>query len=240
ADNGRIRLWRTSSRQRLASFDHGAEKAFGVAFANDDETLATSGIDPVVRLWTVSDQSLIMELEGHKDGSRGLDSSRDGKVIVSGSRDNTARVWDAATGEELVTMGHIDSALDLPIAIDTPPVFVSSQAPAPFDFKGNPEKTGLMLGKGVAAAFAFLLGALIIKGVFWFSGARAIARPVVVSVLFAVTAYLGLLIAATLPAEALALWLTIAFVPATVFALMRWIWRATVLRNVSRRTRKPS
>lgn len=238
ADNGRIRIWNTASRQRVASFDHGAEKAFGVAFANDEKTLATSGIDPVIRLWNVEDQSLIAELEGHKDGVRGLDASSDGAIIVSGSRDNTARVWDAVTGEELATMGHIDSAFDLPMAIDTPPVFVSSQAPVPFDFQRHPKKGALMLAKGVAAAFALLLGALIVKGVFWFAKARAIARPVVVTVLFVVASYLGLLIAATLPAEALALWFTIAFVPATVFALLRWIWRMTVLRNLSRRTRK--
>lgn len=240
ADNGRIRIWNTSSRQRVATFDHGAERAFGVAFANNDETLATSGIDPVIRLWNIEDSSLTMELEGHKDGSRGLDSSSDGAVIVSGSRDNTARVWDAVTGEELVTVGHIKSALDLPMAIDTPPVFVSSQAPVPVNFEGNLDKAGMMLGKGVAAAFALLLGALIVKGVFWFSGARSIARPIVVTVLFAAAAYVGLLIAATLPAEALALWFTIAFVPATIFALMRWLWRATILRNVSKRTRKVS
>lgn len=240
ADNGRIRIWNTGSRQRLATFEHGAERAFGVAFANNDETLATSGIDPIIRLWNIVDSSLVMELEGHKDGSRGLDSSSDGMVIVSGSRDNTARVWDAATGEELVTVGHIKSALDLPIAIDTPPVFVSSQAPVPFDFEGKPKKGAMMLGKGIAAALVLLLGALIVKGVFWFTGARSIARPIVVSVLFAAAAYLGLLIAATLPAEALALWLTIAFVPATIFALMRWLWRVTILRNFSKRSRKIS
>ena len=238
ADNGRIRIWNTGSRQRVASFDHGAEKAFAVAFANNDKTLATSGIDPVIRLWNIEDQTVITELEGHKDGVRGLDSSADGAVIVSGSRDNTARVWDAKTGEELATMGHIKSALDLPLAIDTPPVFVSSQAPVPFDFKRHPKKGAMMLAKGIAAAFALLIGALIVKGVFWFTGARSIARPIVVTVLFAVASYLGLLIAATLPAEALALWLTIAFVPATIFAMLRWIWRVTILKNVSRRTRK--
>jgi WD40 repeat protein len=238
AENGRIRIWRTNSRQRLATFNHGAEKAFAVAFANDDKTLATSGVDPVIRLWNIADQTLIAELEGHKDGVRGLDSSSDGSIIVSGSRDNTARIWDAKTGKELVTMGHIKSAIDLPMAIDTPPVFISSQAPVPVDFKKHPETGAYLLGKGVAIAFALLIGALIIKGILWIAGAHSIARPVVVTVLFAVSAYLGLLIAATLPGEALALWLTIAFIPATVFAMLRWVWRKTILSNVTGRTHK--
>ncbi len=238
ADNGKIRIWRTKSRDRLATFNHGAAKAFGVAFANNDKTLATSGIDPVIRLWNIADQTLIAELEGHRDASRALDSSSDGAIIVSGSRDNTARIWDAVTGEELVTMGHISSAIDLPMAIDTPPVFVSSQAPVPVDFNKHPQEAAYLLGKGVLIAAVLLLAALIIKGVLWVVKARAIARTVVVTALFAVSAYVGLLIASALPAEALALWLTLAFVPATIFALLRWIWRATILRNFSRRTRK--
>ncbi len=238
ANNGRVRIWTTSSRQRLATLDHGADRAFAVAFANDDKTLATSGVDPIIRLWNIADQSLIAELEGHKDGVRGLDSPSDGSYIVSGSRDNTARIWDAKTGKELVTMGHIKSAIDLPIAIDTPPVFVTSQAPVPVDFKRNPKKGLYLLGKGIAAAFILLIGALILKGILWVSGARAIARPVVVVVLFTVTAYLGLLTASALPGEALALWLTIAFIPATVFAMMRWVWRKTILSNVTKSRRK--
>lgn len=238
ADNGHIRIWRTKSRDRIATFNHGAAKAFGVAFANGDKTLATSGIDPVIRLWNIADQTLIAELEGHRDASRALDSSADGKIIVSGSRDNTARIWDAVTGEELVTMGHISSAIDLPMAIDTPPVFVSSRAPVPVDFKKHPAKAANLLGKGILIAAALLLAALLIKGVLWIARARAIARLVVVTVLFVVSAYVGLLIASALPGEALALWLTLAFIPATIFALLRWVWRATILRNFSRRTRK--
>ena len=237
ADNGRIRIWNTGSRQRRVTFDHGADKAFGVAFANNDETIATSGIDPVIRLWNIADQELIAELEGHRDGSRGLDSSSDGKVVVSGSRDNTARVWNAMTGEEIATMGHIKSAIDLPFAIDTPPVFVSSQAPVPVDFRNNPNSAASLLGKGIGIAFTILFASLLVKGVFWFSNARGIAQPIVTTVLFAVAAYVGLLIASTLPAEALALWATLAFVPATIFAMLRWAWRSAILKNLSSRTR---
>ena len=238
ADNGRVRVWSTGGRSRVASFDHGAGRAFGVAFVNDDTALATSGIDPVIRIWNIDDQSIIRELEGHSDASRGLDSSSDGMLLVSGSRDNTVRVWDPQTGEELATMGHIDSAIDLPIPLDTPPVFVSSQAPAPVDFKAQPGKAVDLGLKGFAAAFALLLGALILKGLFWLVRLRPLSRIIVVGSLFAVTAYVGLLIASALPAEALALWATLAFLPATAFALFRWIWRSTILANLNKRTRK--
>ena len=239
-DGGVVRVWRADDRNLVASFNHGADRAFAVAFADNDKLLATSGVDPVIRVWDIETKNLVRELEGHKDGVRGLDSTADGKWLVSGSRDNTARVWNAATGKNRITMGHIDSAIDLPIAIDTPPAFVSSQAPVPVDFAKEPQTGATLLGKGFAMAFGLLLVALLVKGFFWVIGLRAVARPVVVIVLFAVAAYSGLLIASALPAEALALWLTIAFVPATIFALFRWVWRATILRNLNRRTRKAS
>lgn len=238
ANNGVVRLWRTSDRNLLSSLNHGAERAYGVAFADGDKVLATSGIDPVIRLWNISSGAMLRELEGHKDGVRGLDSTSDGMLIVSGSRDNTARIWDAMTGKNAITMGHIDSAVDLPFPLDTPPVFVSSQAPVPVNFKKDPAAGAFLLGKGVAIAFALLLAALIFKGLFWVVKARAVARAVVVTSLFAVAVYCGLLISSALPAEALALWLTIAFIPATVLALLRWIWRTTILANLNRRTRK--
>lgn len=240
ANNGVVRIWRTEDRNLLKSLNHGADRAFAVAFADNDKVLATSGIDPVIRVWNIETGDLMRELEGHKDGVRGLDSTSDGVWIVSGSRDNTARVWRASTGENRVTMGHINSAIDLPMAIDTPPAFVTSQAPVPVNFLKDKQAGLYLLGKGFVIAFALLLTALLLKGFFWVIGLRPVARIMVVGVLFAVASYAGLLMASALPAEALALWLTIAFVPATIFALLRWIWRAAILRNLNRRTRKPS
>ncbi len=238
ANNGAVRIWRTIDNNLVASLNHGADRAFAVTFVGDDATLVTSGVDPVIRMWDIATQSLLRELEGHKDGVRGLASTDDGEWIVSGSRDNTARIWRAATGENRITMGHIDSAIDLPMAIDTPPAFVSSQAPVPVDFNKDPVTGLMLLAKGFVMAFALLVIALVLKGFFWVVGLRPVSRIAVVGTLFAVAAYAGLLMASALPAEALALWLTIAFVPATVFALLRWAWRALILRNFSSRTRR--
>jgi len=240
ANNGVVRVWRTNDNNLVASLDHGSGRAFAVAFAQGDTLLATSGIDPVIRIWDVATGSLVRELEGHKDGVRGLDSTADGALIVSGSRDNTARIWRAGDGENRITMGHINSAIDLPMAIDTPPAFVSSQAPVPVNFAKDPKLGGFLLAKGFVIAFGLTLLALILKGFFWVVGLRPLARITVVASLFIVAAYAGLLMASALPAEALALWLTFAFVPATALALMRWAWRALILRNFNPRTRRAS
>jgi WD40 repeat protein len=49
-------------------------------------------------------QSLKERLDcGHRE-SVGLAWSPDGKLLVTGSGDNTVRVWDDATGTELLTL----------------------------------------------------------------------------------------------------------------------------------------
>jgi WD40 repeat protein/serine/threonine protein kinase len=55
------------------------------------------------RLNYISDQS-IMTLCGHKATVHSIALSPDGKRIVSGSSDKTIKVWDAATGAELITI----------------------------------------------------------------------------------------------------------------------------------------
>jgi len=60
------------------------------------------------RLSHILDQS-VMTLRGHSNEVHGVAVSPDGKRIVSGSADNTIKVWDAATGEEVMTLrGHKD------------------------------------------------------------------------------------------------------------------------------------
>src|SRR5262249_28581557 len=48
-----------------------------------------------------------LRLEGHADQVRCMAYSADGKRLASGSNDRTVRVWDTATGRQLLTLrGH--------------------------------------------------------------------------------------------------------------------------------------
>jgi len=55
------------------------------------------------RLNHISDQA-VMTLRGHDEVVYLVAFSPDGKRIISGSRDNTIKVWDSATGAELMTL----------------------------------------------------------------------------------------------------------------------------------------
>ena len=51
----------------------------------------------------------VRPLAGHEDWIRSVAFSKDGTKILSGSDDNTAKLWDALSGEVLMTFsGHAD------------------------------------------------------------------------------------------------------------------------------------
>ena len=52
-------------------------------------------------------------IAGHSSEVFGVSFSRDGTRIATGSEDGTARVWDAATGEELVRLSGHDGLVAL-------------------------------------------------------------------------------------------------------------------------------
>jgi WD40 repeat protein len=57
--------------------------------------------------------------QGHEDVVRGVAISPDGTRVATASNDKTAKVWDAATGRELLTLrGHRDWAWDVAFSPD--------------------------------------------------------------------------------------------------------------------------
>ncbi|MHC4545378.1 MAG: WD40 domain-containing protein [Planctomycetota bacterium] len=60
-------------------------------------------------LWCMTDQSS-MVLRGHADAVFSVAFSPDGKLIASGSGDRTIKIWDAATGTVINTIGCWDSS----------------------------------------------------------------------------------------------------------------------------------
>jgi WD40 repeat protein len=101
------------------------------ASTNPDGTLlATAGHPTTARnpvggwlfLWDVSPgQSLeqLMAFSSHPSTSRDAAISPDGKTVATSGNDKTAKLWDFATGKEILTfVGHTDSVVDLEFSPD--------------------------------------------------------------------------------------------------------------------------
>src|SRR5689334_14672544 len=57
--------------------------------------------------------------KGHTEYVASVCFSPDGRRIASGSRDETVRVWDAATGKEILTLrGHTDGVTSVCFSFD--------------------------------------------------------------------------------------------------------------------------
>lgn len=72
-----------------------------VAFSPDGQTVATGTSDGTVRLWRVSDGTLIHTLEMHTRPVSGITFSQEGTLLISGSRDRTVNIWRVSDGSLL-------------------------------------------------------------------------------------------------------------------------------------------
>ena len=70
-----------------------------VAFSPNGQTLASGSDDTTVRLWQVSDGTLLSTLKGHTDWVRSVAFSPDGQTLASGSTDGIVQLWWVAIGD---------------------------------------------------------------------------------------------------------------------------------------------
>ena len=94
-----------------------------LAFSRDGALLAVAGGSPgefgSVELWSWPERNLVGQLDGHDDVVYDAVWLGDGKTIVTGSADRTVRVWEAATGKQLVKLaGHSGPVLCLATSHD--------------------------------------------------------------------------------------------------------------------------
>ncbi|NTU81278.1 MAG: helix-turn-helix domain-containing protein [Chloroflexales bacterium] len=79
-----------------------------VALSPNGAYLAASTQSGEVRLWRVTDRTLVMSIEAHTGGTYGLALAADGQLLVSSAIDGTAKIWAAPSGRLLATLqGHI-------------------------------------------------------------------------------------------------------------------------------------
>jgi WD40 repeat protein len=72
------------------------------------------GVFGEVRLFKVTDGSLIRTFQGHRDAIYAAELSPDGKLLATGSYDQKVKLWNVETGAEVRTLhGHNDAVYDV-------------------------------------------------------------------------------------------------------------------------------
>jgi len=121
ADDGTIRLWSTSPTAQVierVQLNSQRDAVRAIAFAPNAELMAAAGGLALTRenslerdmyaavLWSVTNVSQTVVLRGHTNEVNALAFSPDSLTIASASEDGTARVWDVASGEQLMQYTH--------------------------------------------------------------------------------------------------------------------------------------
>jgi WD40 repeat protein len=73
-------------------------------FTEDSQTLISSGMDNVVKLWSVQGWEGLRTLEGHANSVSSISLSPDEKTLATGSSDQTVKLWSFPEGELLHTL----------------------------------------------------------------------------------------------------------------------------------------
>lgn len=129
SDDAVARLWdlETNPPTQLftLNFDYSTEGPPGAfAFSPDGRFLAM-GAGAIAKVWNFqalqADPSIspVFTLFGHQNNTNHIVYTQDGTRLVTGNADGTAKVWDAATGQELFTQaGGTGTINSLAISVD--------------------------------------------------------------------------------------------------------------------------
>jgi eukaryotic-like serine/threonine-protein kinase len=106
ADN-RTCLWDLETGRLLKGLPTDRTTSWQVAFSHDgDGAILATASSEKVWLWDVSKWELRQSIPADLDGITSLAFSPDGRFLSAGGSDRTVRLWDVATGRELVNLDH--------------------------------------------------------------------------------------------------------------------------------------
>jgi WD40 repeat protein len=112
-----VKIWDAATGQVLLTLQGHRGGVWSVAAGADGKYMVSGG-DDTVKVWDLPGPGLFTRKADVNQGSS-VAISPDGKRIVSGSSDRTVKLWDADTGQVLLTLtGHTSAVTSVPLSPD--------------------------------------------------------------------------------------------------------------------------
>ena len=89
---------------RMFALTKHTEEVKGLTFSPDGRTLASAGVDRVIRLWNTSDGSLKGELVRYFEEASGVSFSPDGRLLASIGTSQSVNLWHLPTLREVMSV----------------------------------------------------------------------------------------------------------------------------------------
>jgi WD40 repeat protein/tRNA A-37 threonylcarbamoyl transferase component Bud32 len=102
--NAAHRLFDVATGRELAAVE--THSLATPAVFNADESLIARGVGPQVVIWDAVSSKPLHRLTGHEAPVTSVAFHPAGKLLLSASEDKTVRIWDTATGEQLIRLTH--------------------------------------------------------------------------------------------------------------------------------------
>src|SRR6476660_6184430 len=93
-----LEYWKAGARE-IKTFRGHSHGVWSVSISPDHSTLASAGVDRMIRLWDVETGRLLRSLRGHTHDIRCVLYTPDGQTLITASEDRTIRMWNPKTGE---------------------------------------------------------------------------------------------------------------------------------------------
>ena len=123
SSDGTVRVWDVASGREIEKHQESGNKdkkensvaINSASFSPDGKTVAFGTDEELVKLWDINSNTIILTTpRRHRGKVNSVNFSPDGKILVSASDgdssnsgnryDNVLKLWDAATGREIVTL----------------------------------------------------------------------------------------------------------------------------------------
>jgi WD40 repeat protein len=136
-DDGAVRVWEIQTQREVTTLMN-PKGITALALSPDGKVLAAGLADGQVKLWHWSAGNELLTLKGHVSHISNLAFFPGGKRLAScGGGDNTLKIWNAATGQELVSFKHSTHLSGLAVSPDGQVIASGSNA-VRLRFAGDP------------------------------------------------------------------------------------------------------